>query len=329
MSNRIPNIKRPRRLRTSPALRALVQENALAVTELVQPVFVKEGLVAPEPIQSLPGIQQHTIASLQAYAKQIYTRGIPAIALFPAIDDAKKNSSATEAIRANSFYIQCIRAVKQAVPDIVVISDIALDPYSSDGHDGLVKEGVILNDETVAILSQMAVHHAAAGADMVAPSDMMDGRIAAIRAHLDSAGYTQTAILSYCAKFSSAFYSPFRDALNSAPKQGDKKTYQLNPANAKEALRQLDLDDAAGADVLMVKPASMYLDIIWQFHQRTLLPIAAYHVSGEYAMLHAAAAAGYCCYQEATLEKLLGMKRAGASFIFTYAACDVAEWLQQ
>jgi porphobilinogen synthase len=255
--------------------------------------------------------------------------GVNAFVLFPRIPDELKTPGAEAASDDQGLVPRAIRAIKTSFPDACVITDIALDPYNSDGHDGLVVDGRILNDETVTVLCQQALCHARAGADIVSPSDMMDGRVAALRAALDSAGFQHVSILSYTAKYASAYYGPFRGALDSAPKAGDKKTYQMDPANAREAEREAALDEAEGADMLMVKPAGAYLDIIYRLRQKTSLPIAAYQVSGEYLMIKSAASGGWINEKAVILESLLGIRRAGADFILTYFARQVAEWLQE
>jgi porphobilinogen synthase len=256
--------------------------------------------------------------------------GIGAIALFPVIPPAQKDAIGSESHNPNGLVPRAVKAIKAAFPDLLVFTDVALDPYTTHGHDGIVDEaGRILNDETVAVLTQQALAQAEAGADFVAPSDMMDGRVGAIRQALDAAGFWQTGILAYSAKYASAYYGPFRDALDSAPQFGDKKTYQMDPANRREALKEALLDLAEGADVLMVKPALAYLDIIWQLKAQTQLPVAAYNVSGEYAMVKAAAEQGWIDERAIVLETLLGMKRAGADWILTYHAVDAARWLRE
>lgn len=253
--------------------------------------------------------------------------GLKSFVLFPAIEESLKDKKGSYGLRANNFYVECINEIRSRFPEAFLISDVALDPYSSDGHDGLVENGVILNDATVELLADMALLHAQAGADMIGPSDMMDGRVMSIRRKLDSASFHHTGIISYTAKYASAFYGPFRDALESAPRFGDKKTYQMNPANRREALREARLDEEEGADIIMVKPALCYLDVIHELRQHTSLPIAAYNVSGEYAMLKAAAANGWIDYNRAMPEMLLSIKRAGADIILTYFAKEYCELL--
>ena len=315
---------RPRRNRRNAAIRALVRETVLTPADLIWPLFVVEGEGQRIPIGSMPGSARLSIDLLVAEASEAYALGIPAVALFPALEESLKDRTATESTNAEGLLPRAVRALKEQVPGLVVITDVAMDPYSSDGHDGLVEDGEILNDETLPILAAMAVTQAEAGADLVAPSDMMDGRVAAIRDALDEAGHTGVGILSYAVKYASAFYGPFREALDSAPKAGDKKTYQMDPANAREALREIALDVDEGADMLMVKPALPYLDVISLVADSCDLPIAAYQVSGEYAMLKAAGERGWLDYDTVVLESLTAIKRAGADMILTYAAKDVA-----
>jgi len=327
-------IERPRRLRRTEAIRRMVRETRLSVDQLVAPLFVVEGHGVRQEVPSMPGQYRLSIDELVREARELHALGIPAVALFPALDESLKTPDGREALNPDGLYPRAIRAVKEAVPELLVITDVALDPYSSDGHDGIVRDGRILNDETVEILARMAVVQAQAGADIVAPSDMMDGRVGAIRQALDEAGFTEVAILSYTAKYASAFYGPFRDALDSAPRHRpgvppDKKTYQMDPANAREALRELRLDLEEGADMVMVKPALPYLDVIYRVKQASDVPVAAYHVSGEYAMLKAAALNGWLDEKAAVLEALTAIARAGADVILTYFAKQVAQWLQK
>ncbi len=326
-------IERPRRLRRTEAIRRMVRETRLSVDRLVAPLFVVEGHGMCQEVPSMPGQYRLSIDELVREVRELHALGIPAVALFPALDESLKTPDGREALNPDGLYPRAIRAVKEAVPELLVITDVALDPYSSDGHDGIVRDGRILNDETVEILARMAVVQAQAGADIVAPSDMMDGRVGAIRQALDEAGFTEVAILSYTAKYASAFYGPFRDALDSAPRHRpgvppDKKTYQMDPANAREALRELRLDLEEGADMVMVKPALPYLDVIYRMKQAADVPVAAYHVSGEYAMLKAAALNGWLDEKAAVLEALTAIARAGADVILTYFAKQVAQWLQ-
>lgn len=311
---------RPRRNRRTPAVRDLVRETVLTPANFIYPLFLQEG-AENTPIDAMPGCQRWCLEDLVREAGEAHALGIPAVVLFPRIPDDLKTKGAEECHNDNGLVPRAIRALKAAHPTLAVITDVALDPYNSDGHDGLVAaDGRILNDETVEVLCRQALCHARAGADIVAPSDMMDGRVAALRAALDGAGFTEVAILSYTAKYASAYYGPFRGALDSAPKAGDKKTYQMDPANAREALREAALDEAEGADMLMVKPAGAYLDIIASLRAATTLPIAAYQVSGEYLMIQAGAAAGWLDGDKVMLESLLGIRRAGADMILTYFA---------
>ena len=318
---------RPRRNRARPALRRLLRETELGPNDLVLPLFVQDGDGVTTPIASMPGHARLSIDLLIEKAREASELGIPGVALFPALPEAEKDPRGTACTKPDGLLQRCVRELKSALPELLVITDVALDPYSSDGHDGVVIGDRIDNDETLPILAEMAVAQAAAGADVVAPSDMMDGRVGAIRSALDEAGFTEVAIGSYCTKYASAFYGPFRDALDSAPKAGDKKTYQMDPANAREALREIALDEAEGADWLMVKPGLVYADIIRLVSDNTALPVAAYHVSGEYAMLKAAAERGWLDYDACLLESLLSLKRAGADVIFTYGAIEAAQRL--
>jgi len=318
-------IQRPRRLRRTPGLRSMVRENQLTVDDLIFPMFVMEGENQKVEISSMPGSYRYTLDLLLEEIKQVSELGINAIALFPLIPEAKKDDIGKESYNPDGLVQRTVKAIKQAVPDIVVITDVALDPFSIHGHDGIVDDnGVILNDPTVEVLAKMAVSQAEAGTDIVAPSDMMDGRVGAIRQALDAAGYFHVGILAYSAKYASSYYGPFRDALDSAPKFGDKKTYQMDAANAREALKEVELDIAEGADMVMVKPALAYMDIIYQVKSATNLPVAAYNVSGEYAMIKAAAQNGWIDEKKVILETLTSMKRAGADLILTYFAKEVA-----
>ena len=262
-------------------------------------------------------------------SNKAFELGIPAVALFPAIDDSLKNSEGKESLNPKGLLQRADKKLKKEIPDLVVITDVALDPYSSDGHDGFVRDGQILNDETLPLLAGMAVAQAKAGADVVAPSDMMDGRVEAIRWALDDAGFHNVLICSYCVKYASAFYGPFRDALESAPKEGDKKTYQMDPSNAREAIREIHSDEEEGADWLLIKPGLPYLDVIRLTREHSELPIAAYHVSGEYAMLKAAEEKGWLDYESCLMESLVSLRRAGADMIFTYGAIDAASILKR
>jgi porphobilinogen synthase len=320
---------RPRRNRAGPAIRALVAEHRLHPSDLILPVFVHDGPGGPEPIASMPGVFRHSRLSLLAAAREAWDLGVPALALFPKVDDARKTEDGREAWNDDGLVPEIVRALKAACPDLIVITDVALDPYSSLGQDGVVRDGEILNDETIDALMRQAACHARAGADLVAPSDMMDGRIGRIRDHLDALGHERTGILAYSAKYASCFYGPFRDALDSAPRGGaDKKTYQMDPANGDEALHEVALDLAEGADVVMVKPGMPYLDVLYRVKQHFQRPTAVYQVSGEYAMIKAAAANGWLDERSAVLESLVAFKRAGADAILTYFAADAARWLR-
>ncbi len=323
---------RPRRNRRTPAIRSMIRETTLTPADFILPLFFHEDS-EDTPITSMPGVTRWSLTSLVREAGEAHALGIPAIVLFPKIEEALKSPLAAESSNDAGLVPRAIRALKAAHPTLCVITDVALDPYNSDGHDGLVHrdgrgELEILNDETVAVLCEQALGHARAGADIVAPSDMMDGRVAAIREALDGEGFTHVSILSYTAKYASAFYGPFRGALDSAPKEGDKKTYQMDPANSREAIRETLLDEAEGADMLMVKPAGLYLDIIAKVRETTTLPIAAYQVSGEYLMLKSAAAGGWLDERGIVLESLLAIKRAGADMILTYYAKQACGWLE-
>jgi porphobilinogen synthase len=306
-----------------------MRENAVTPGDLIWPVFVVEGGSLRSPVGSMPGVERMSIDILVTEARAAYALGIPALALFPVVDDALKDHTASESTNDNGLLQRALRALKDAVPEMALITDVAMDPYSSDGHDGLVENGRILNDETLPILAEMAIAQAEAGADIVAPSDMMDGRIGYIREALDATGHEEVGILAYSAKYASAFYGPFREALDSAPKHGDKKTYQMDPANAIEALREVQLDVAEGADMVMVKPGMPYLDIVRRVKDNVDVPVAAYQVSGEYAMIQAAAANGWLDRDRVILESLLAFKRAGADMVLTYFAPHAAKLLQR
>ena len=318
-------LNRPRRNRSSAAIRTMVEENRLSVKDLLFPLFVMDGSATKTEIKSMPGIYRYTTDLLLKEIEACLNLGITSYALFPQVAEERKDTLATESHRKGSLYLEAIHAVTSRFPEISMLTDVAMDPYSSDGHDGIVKNGEILNDETLDVLAKMAVAQAQAGSKLIGPSDMMDGRVGYLRESLDDAGFTNVGIMAYSAKYASAFYGPFRDALESAPKFGDKKTYQMNPANSREALREAELDELEGADFLMVKPALAYLDIISLLRDNTNLPIAAYNVSGEYAMVKAAAANGWIDGEKAMLESLLSMKRAGAQVILTYFAKEFAQ----
>lgn len=305
-----------------------MRETTLSAQHLVLPLFVHAHVQA-EPITAMPGCFRLSIPDIVATAQEAWALGIPAVALFPALDAVCKSSDASESVNPDGLLPQCVRALKAAIPELLVITDVAMDPYSCDGHDGMVIDGRIDNDRTLPILAAMAVAQARAGADVVAPSDMMDGRVVAIRSALDAAGFSHVGICSYCVKYASAFYGPFRTALDSAPRFGDKKTYQMDPANVREALREVTLDEQEGADWLMVKPGLPYLDVIQRVRTATTLPVAAYHVSGEYAMLKAASERGWIDFDACLLEALLCLRRAGADIIFTYGAIEAARLLRR
>ncbi|MEM9219650.1 MAG: porphobilinogen synthase [Cyanobacteria bacterium P01_F01_bin.150] len=325
----ISQTHRPRRLRRTATLRRMVRETVLTVDDLIYPVFVMEGEGLQEEVPSMPGCFRYSLDLLLNEVKSVYELGIGAIALFPLIPHNLKDNAGTESYNPNGLVPRAIRAIKQAVPQMIVITDVALDPYSSEGHDGIVQDGQILNDETVEVLVKQALAQAEAGADIIAPSDMMDGRVGAIRRALDAAGWVEVGILAYSAKYASAYYGPFRDALDSAPKFGDKKTYQMDAANAQEALKEVDLDISEGADIVMVKPALAYMDVICRVKQHTNLPVAAYNVSGEYAMIKAAAEKGWIDGPAVMMETLTSLKRAGADLILTYFAKEVALALRE
>jgi porphobilinogen synthase len=319
---------RPRRNRKNAAIRDMVQESHLGVENLIFPLFLKDGKNIKEEITSLPNIYRWSIDLLLKEIEECLKLGIRVFDIFPAVEEHLKNETATLSYDPANFYLKAIQKIKETFPDVVLMSDVALDPYSSDGHDGLVRNGNIVNDETLPILAKMSVAQAQAGIDIIGPSDMMDGRVGVIRSALDAAGYAEASIMSYTAKYASAFYGPFRDALNSAPKSGDKKTYQMNPANKSEALIEAQLDIEEGADMIMVKPALCYLDVIHLLKENFATPVTAYNVSGEYAMVHAASQKGWLDYNSAMNEMLLSIKRAGADGILTYFAKDFAQSLR-
>jgi len=327
---------RPRRLRATPALRALVREHHLRATDFIYPLFVHEG-ASNEPIGAMPGAQRWSLEGLVDEVGRAWDLGIRCVVLFPKVADGLKSEDGAECCNDHGLIPRAIRRLKQVHPGMAIMTDVALDPYSCDGHDGIVDEhGVVLNDETVAMLCRQAVAQARAGADLIGPSDMMDGRVGAIREALDEEGFENVGIISYTAKYASAYYGPFREALDSAPRPAggkpipkDKSTYQMDPANGREAITEALLDEQEGADILMVKPGLAYLDIIHRLRSETELPIAAYNVSGEYAMVKAAAERGWIDERAITLETLLCFKRAGADLILTYHACDAAQWLRQ
>jgi porphobilinogen synthase len=324
-----PKMQRPRRNRKSEVIRQMVQETHISAANLIFPLFIVDGSNQKVEVASMPGIYRYSVDNLLREVESCAKLGLMSFDLFPNIEESLKDKYATESHRDGSLYLRAISEVKKNFPEVCVVTDVAMDPYSSDGHDGLVENGEILNDETLEILGKMALAHAQAGADIIAPSDMMDGRVGYIRKVLDDNKFSNVSIMSYTAKYASAFYGPFRDALNSAPKHGDKKTYQMNPANQREALIEARLDEHEGADFLMVKPALSYLDVIKLLKDNTELPIAAYNVSGEYAMVKASAQRGWLDERRTTLEILTSIRRAGATSILTYHAKEVLEkgWL--
>ena len=315
---------RPRRNRKHAAIRDMVQENFLSVEHLIYPMFLSDGTGVKEEISSLPRNYRWSLDLMLKEIESSLFLGLNKFVLFPAVSDELKDKTATYSYASENFYLHAIRAIKERFPEVILMSDVAMDPYSSDGHDGLVQDGRILNDETLPILAKMSIAQAQAGIDIIGPSDMMDGRVGYIREALDLEGYTDTSIMAYSAKYASAFYGPFRDALNSAPKSGDKKTYQMNPANKREALLEASLDMEEGADFIMVKPALSYLDVIHLLKEHSTVPITAYNVSGECAMVYAAAEKGWINYEAIVSEILMSMRRAGADGILTYFAKDFA-----
>jgi porphobilinogen synthase len=320
--------RRLRRYREQPAMRHLVAETHLRASDLIAPLFIVSGTKQRIAVSSMPGVFKMSIDCLIEEVMQLQSLGVNAVNLFPCLPAEEKDKHASAAFSSEALTIQAIRAIRQAAPAMCIMADVALDPFTDHGHDGIVDDsGHILNDATIDLLIDMSLLYAEAGIDVIAPSDMMDGRVGAIRHALDNHGYQHVSILSYAAKFASAFYGPFREALASAPRFGDKKTYQLNPANGREALLECQQDEAEGADILMVKPALPYLDIIAKLRSSTLLPIAAFHVSGEYAMAHAAAANGWVDADKVLAESLIAIKRAGADLILTWGARQVAEQL--
>lgn len=322
-------LKRNRRLRNSTAIRAMVQENSLSIDDLIVPLFVVEGENIREEIPSMPDYYRMSLDELVKEAQTLHRSGLKSVLLFVKVPDLLKDNKGTEALNPEGLMQRAIKTIKTNCPDLVVMTDVALDPYSSYGHDGIVEKGAILNDATKEILAKMALSHAEAGADFVAPSDMMDGRVEHIRELLEAEGFHHTGIMSYSAKYASSFYGPFRDALDSAPGFGDKKTYQMDFHNRKEALSETLLDIEEGADIVMVKPGIAYLDIVRDLAEQIETPIAAYQVSGEYAMLKAAAAKGWIDYDAVVYEQMIAFKRAGASLIVTYTAKDIVRLLNQ
>ncbi len=322
---------RPRRLRSSKGIRNLVKETSLSPRDLIAPLFIVPGQNIKEPIDSMPGQFRYSVDLLIEKIKTLSSLGIQCVSLFPALTDELKDKNASESTNPQGLIPQAIKEIKTAVPTMLVMVDVAMDPYSSDGHDGYVDEssGEIINDKTLEILFAMALNFAKAGADILGPSDMMDHRVGFLRKHLDEHGFTNILIMSYTAKYASSFYGPFRDALDSAPKSGDKKTYQMDFANAQEALKELALDEKEGADIVMVKPGISYLDIVYRLSQNTKLPIAAYQVSGEYSMIKAASEKGWLDEKSVMMETLTSFKRAGCDIILTYFAEQAARELNK
>lgn len=322
---------RPRRNRRNEVIRSMVRESFLLPDHFIAPLFVIDGKNQRVPIKSMPGHSRLSIDEMIKEAKELFALGVKTVALFPAIDEKLKTPDAREAFNPEGLYARAIKELKSALPEMMIMGDIALDPYSSEGHDGLVdpSTGEILNDPTLEVLAKQAICEARAGVDIIGPSDMMDGRVGYLREALDKEGFQNTLIMSYSAKYASGYYGPFREALDSAPKKGDKKTYQMDPANGKEALREAALDEAEGADILMVKPGLPYLDVIYRLKESFSLPIAAYNVSGEYAMVKAAAQNGWIDNDKVILETLTCFRRAGADVILTYFAKEAAMLLQK
>lgn len=320
-------LRRSRRLRQSPAIREMIRETRLHASDFIVPLFITEGKGKQEEIPSMPGYYRYSLDLIEKEVKEIWDLGLKSVLLFVKSDDSLKDNAGTEALNPDGLMQRSIRSIKSAVPDLCVMTDVALDPYSSFGHDGIVEDGKIVNDETVDVLAKMAVSHAEAGADFVAPSDMMDGRILAIREALEENDFTDTGIMAYSAKYASSFYGPFRDALDSAPGFGDKKTYQMDPANWKEGVKEAVDDQEEGADIVMVKPAMAYLDVIRQVKDAVEIPVSAYQVSGEYAMIKAAGIQGWLDAEAAMWESLISIKRAGADLIASYFAKEVAKQL--
>ncbi len=320
---------RPRRLRQSDAIRSLVAEHDLRPTDFIVPLFVMEGENEKREIPSMPEYYNYTLDLLVEEVRELYELGLRSVVLFAKVPEEKKDNKGTEAVNPEGLMQRAVREIKNQVPDMLVMTDVALDPYSSYGHDGIVEDGKILNDASVEILTEMAVSHAEAGADFVAPSDMMDGRIQAMRSALEEEGYHETGIMSYSAKYASSYYGPFRDALESAPGFGDKKTYQMDPANVDEAIKEAQLDVQEGADIVMVKPGLPYLDVVRAVSESVNVPVSVYNVSGEYSMIKAADEKGWLNGEQAMLEALIGFKRAGADLIATYFAKEATLWLQE
>jgi porphobilinogen synthase len=327
--------QRPRRVRRTASLRVMVEETVLRPADFIAPLFVVEGKGAPEPIKSMPGVARLNVVDLVRECRELFKVGVPAVALFPKLDAKLKDDEGTRALDEDALVLRAVRAVKKALPELTIVTDVALDPYTSHGHDGVLNDARddVENDRTVEILTRMAVLQARAGVDLVAPSDMMDGRIGAIRRALDAAGFSGTGIMAYSAKYNSAYYGPFREAVGSAKAAGtrllSKATYQMNPANRREAITEVLLDEAEGADILMVKPAGLYLDIIREVREATRKPVAAYQISGEYAQIQAAARLGWLDLARCRHESLLAIKRAGADLILTYFAKEMAAELRR
>lgn len=321
--------RRNRILRRTASIRSMVSETSLSPQDFIAPLFINEGREYKQEIASMPGYYRMSVDLTVAEVKHLWSLGVKSVLLFVKCDDKLKDNTGKESWNPEGLMQQTIKAIKDAVPEIIVMTDVALDPYSEYGHDGIVKDGYIINDETVEALMKMSVSHAAAGADFVAPSDMMDGRIGCIRDVLEETGYIHCGIMAYSAKYASCFYGPFRDALDSAPGFGDKKTYQMDYANKREALKEILMDVEEGADIVMVKPAMAYLDIIHEARLATRIPVSAYHVSGEYAMIKAASRMGWLDEEKAMIESLYAIKRAGADLIATYFAREAAEWLNR
>src|SRR5688572_6667829 len=319
------NTRRPRRNRKSEAIRNMVEETKVSTHDLIFPLFLLDGTNKKVEVASMPGIFRFSLDLMLKEVEECMKLGVHAFDIFPAVEDQYKDKTATKSYDSDFFYLKALREIKKRFPEACIMTDVAMDPYSSDGHDGLVKDGKIVNDETLEILGRMALAQAETGIDILGPSDMMDGRVGYIRTILDDNGFTDVSIMSYTAKYTSGFYNPFRDALDSAPKFGDKKTYQMNPANSREAMIEAALDTEEGADFLMVKPALAYLDIIKLLKDNSDLPIAAYNVSGEYSMVKAAAQKGWLDGERVAKEMLLSMKRAGADIILTYFAKEFAQ----
>jgi porphobilinogen synthase len=316
-------LKRPRRNRKSAAIRSLVEETILRPSDLVAPYFIVEGKNRREELDTLPGIERLSPDELLKDIEKLHKKGLAGVALFPVLPSERKDTEGSAAFDPHGILVQTVRLLKRELPTLCIFTDVALDPFTSHGHDGVIRQGDVDNDETIRLLEKMAILHAESGSDFVAPSDMMDGRVAAIRRALDAQGFTHTGILAYTAKYASSLYAPFRDVLGSHLQFGDKKSYQMNPANSREALREARLDEEEGADIIMVKPALFYLDIICNLRKAIDLPIAAYHVSGEYAMVMAAHEKGFVDADRVFCESLISIKRAGADFILSYAASRI------